>query len=251
MRFLMLSALLLVPSLAVAQDYKTVLDLPPGATLVNLSATERVEIDQDLLAATLRYEAENDDPRALQDDINGIMAQALEQAKSYGDIKAVTEQYYVYPYDFDPTPQPIKKGDLRQKMQRTWRGSQGMQIKSQNAADLLKLTGALQDLGLTMSGLQYTISPDLLEKTQDSLLEAALAKLKAKAERTAKGLGKTKADLLEVNVDIGGYYPQPMMARGMMAMDSSMAKAEMAPPVAAPGQSQVTLTVNARALLKP
>ena len=250
MRFLFLCALLTFPFIANAQDYKTILDIPPGATLVNLSATERVEIDQDLLVATLRYEAQNADPRKLQDDINGIMNAALEKAKAVSSVKVSTEQYYVYPYDYDPTPQPVQKGQLREKLQRIWRGSQGMQIKGTDAAALLKLAGELQDMGLAMGGLGYMISPDLLEKTQESLLEAALTKLKSKAERTAKGLGKTKADLLEVNVDMGGYYPQPMMARAPMA-DMAMAKAEMAAPVAAAGQSEITLTVSARALIRP
>jgi predicted secreted protein len=101
-----------------------------------------------------------------------------------------------------------------------------------------------------MQGLQYSVSPELMEETQNSLLEAALTKLKTKAERTAKALGKASAELLNVNVDMGSpHYPQPMMARAEMAMDS-MAGAKMAAPVAEPGETDITLTVNATALLK-
>ena len=54
MRFLAIAAFLLFTALpAAAQDYQTVLDIPEGATLVSLSATERVEVDQDLLVADL------------------------------------------------------------------------------------------------------------------------------------------------------------------------------------------------------
>lgn len=251
MRHLALLALLsaFVAAPALAQDYKTVLDIPAGHTLVNLSASEQVEIDQDLLVANLRYEIENKDPKKLQDDINEVMKKAVDQSKKYGAVKTSTQQYYVYPYDYDPNPQPVERGELRNKLERTWRGQQGIELKSKNSDELLRLMGELQALGLTVSGLQYTVSPELLEETREGLLEGALEKLGAKAARAAKALGKSKADLLEVNVDMGGYYPpQPMMARGM-AMEMSMAK--MDAPVATPGQSQIQMTVSARAILKP
>lgn len=250
MRSMLVAALLLTFSTpAFSQDYKTILDLPEGATLVNLSATERVEVDQDLLVASLRYEDQNADPKALQDAINETMTKAVDKAKTYKDVKISTQQYYVYPYDYDPNPKPIEHGEAPRKLERVWRGQQALELKSAKADDLLALVGALQELGLAVSGLNYTVSPELLEETQESLLEAALIKLQSKAERTAKALGKSSSDLLQVNVDIGGYYPAPMMARGM-AMDSAQAKMEMAAPVAEPGQSEITLTINAQAMLK-
>jgi predicted secreted protein len=98
--------------------------------------------------------------------------------------------------------------------------------------------------------MSYTLSPDKAQATQESLMESALEKLGKKADRAAKALGKSDADLLEVNVDSGGYYPQPMMMHANMEMaDSSMGK--MAAPVAAPGQTEITMTVSAKALLKP
>ena len=238
------------PFTAQAQDYKTILDIPAGQTIINLSANERVEVQQDLLVASLRFESENVSPKALQDEINKIMTKALDLAKTYKDVKVETDQYYVYPYDPEP-PKPLKDGEKPSKSIRTWRGSQGLTIKSTTANQVLELTGALQEMGLSMNGLNYTISPALIEKTQDSLMEIALAKLQAKAERTAKALGKSKADLVEVNVDVGGnYYPQPMMMRAM-AMDAGAVMEKAAPPVAAPGQSDINLTVSARAVLKP
>lgn len=227
---------------------KSALDLPPGQALVNLSATERVEVQQDLLVATLQYERENKNPRALQDEINTVMKKAVERAKADKDIKVSTQQYYVYMYE-PPVLHP-ETGQPRKKSEKIWRGSQGISLESKSADALLELTGELQDMGLTMQGLTYTISPELLETTHDSLLENALAKLKAKAERAGRALGKSQADLIEVNVDTGGFYPQPMPMMREMAMDASSQKA-MAAPVAEPGRSDISMTVSARALLKP
>jgi len=234
-----LAALTFVPG-ARAQDYQTILDIPAGQTLVNLSATERVEVEQDLLVATLQYESQDKDPRALQDRINEIMKKAVAAAKTYPDVKVSTQQYYVYQNEqYDNEGRPTVKN---------WRGQQGLQLESKQADALLKLTGELQAMGLVMSNLNYTLSQDLLEKTQESLLEAALKKLQSKAIRAAAALGKTKADLLEVNVDMGGgHYPQPMP---MMAREASMGMAKMDAPVADPGESDITLTVSARAMLK-
>lgn len=244
MRFI-LSTLLCVfaSSAAIAQDYKTILDLPEGSALVSLSASERVEIDQDLLIATLRYEADNADPSALQDEINKAMQKAVDAAKKVSTVKVATQQYYVYEYD----PNQDKPLSPKQKM---WRGQQGLMIKGKQADDLLKLAAELQTMGLKMEGLTYTVSPELLEETRESLLESALVKLKAKADRTAKALGKSTSELKQINVDMGGYYPQPYMARGGAVMDAMAMKAEVAAPVAAPGESEITLTVNAQALLK-
>lgn len=241
MRFILpLLAFCALATPAYAQDLPTLLDIPAGQSLVNLSATERVEVDQDLLIASLQYEADNKDSAALQNEINTKMAKAVETAKKVASVKITTGGYYVYQYDPDPN---TERNDME------WRGSQSLQIKGKKADDLLKLVGELQALGLSMQGLNYTVSPELMEETHNSLLEAALTKLKTKAERTAKALGKTSADLLNVNVDSGGQmYAQPMMAARMDMAAGAMEK--MASPVAEPGQTDVTLTVNATALLK-
>ncbi len=236
MRIILATALLLVFAWpANAQDYKTVLDVPEGATLVSLSATERVEVEQDLLVAQLKYEAENANPKALQDEINRAMKKAVDAAKKVKSVKVSTQQYYVHEYRRDKHAPKI------------WKGSQGLMIKGKTADELLELTGKLQEMGLTMSGLSYALSPELLEETRDNLLEVALKKLQAKAARTAKALGKTSADLLQVNVDMGGGT-RPQMMRSSMAMSEGIAAS--AAPVAAPGQSDITLSVNAQALVK-
>lgn len=243
MRILLAVVLLFITAAhASAQDYKTLLDLPQDTTLVSLSATEQVEVQQDLLVANLRYETTNTDPRKLQDEINTLMKKALDEAQKVSSVKAATQQYHVYEFD-----RSAGKGTRRDM---AWRGQQGLMIKGKKADDLLELTGKLQDMGLSMSGLNYQVSPELLEETRESLLEDALKKLMAKADRTAKAIGKSKSELLQINVDMGGYYPQPQMMRSDMAYEGAAMKT-MAAPVAAPGESQITLTVSAQALLKP
>lgn len=222
-----------------------------GQTVLNISASERQNVQQDLLIASLRYETESTDSAALQNKINTLITKALEAGKKYKDVQVATDHYYVYPYDPNqqPHPDPEEKIDNHEKKPVVWRGSQGLQLKSKNSADLLKLLGELQAMGMQTNNLSYTLSPESFETVRDGLMESALTKLREKAERAAKALGKKEAELVEVNVDTAyPNYPMPMMARaemGMQAMDMKSAA-----PVASPGDSEITLTVSARAVLK-
>ena len=219
----------------------------PGSaeTILNISATERLLVPQDLLLASLRIEKENADPKAVQAEINTLMAKAIEAAKLVPTVKVSTGQYYVYQYDPNPQPSPQKSG---QKPVLQWRGTQTLNLQSTSADDLLKLAGALQDSGLIMGELSYTLSPEKADEAKDSLMEAALAKVKARAERAATAMGKSRTELIEVSVDAADNPIQPQMMMRAMAMDGGMEKA--AAPSAEAGETEITLTVSARALLK-
>lgn len=249
MRFFLILSVLFAGFTAPAMAQEASL-VKPGQTVLNISASERQNVQQDLLIASLRYETESPDSAALQNKINTLITNALTIGKKYQDVQVATDHYYVYPYD--PNPQPHPDPDQRiensEKKPVVWRGSQGLQLKSKNSADLLKLLGELQAIGMQTNNLSYTLSPESFEIVRDGLMESALTKLREKAERAAKALGKKEAELVEVNVDTAyPNYPMPMMARAEMAMDKS---AGYAAPVASPGDSEITLTVSARAVLK-
>jgi predicted secreted protein len=238
MRLLLLSALLLtLPLTAKAQTQDVILAMPDGQAILNISATERREVEQDLLVATLSFKSVNKDPRVVQNEINEKMKDALSKAKKEDDVKVSTGSYQVY-----------ERTDQRTK-ETKWHGSQSLTLKSKNSEEILELVGNLQGMGLVSNELSYTLAPDTAVEVQDSLMEAALKQLQTRANRAAKALGKSTAELREVNVNGGNVpYQQVHQARGMMAMADSM---EMAAPVASAGESTITLTVNARVILKP
>lgn len=219
-----------------------------GETILHISATERMQVPQDLLTASLRIEKENADAKAVQAEINTIMAKAVETAKAVTTVKTSTGHYYVYQYNPNP-PVPQKDEKEVKKPEERWRGSQSLQLQSTSADDLLKLAGALQDSGLVMENLSYSLSPEKADEAKDSLMEAALTKVKAKAERAAKAMSKTRADLVEISVDSAdSYMPQPVMGRALAMDAGGMEKASA--PTATPGETEITLTVAAKALLK-
>lgn len=240
-----LSAPLSLP--AAANALPAAATLPEGQTILNIAATERTEIQQDLLIASLRIEKDGADAKAVQGEINALMTKALAAAKAVEAVKVSTGQYYVYRND--PNPLPYKDEKPAADLPVTWRGSQSLDLQSTSADALLKLAGELQDMGLAMGGLTYTLSPEKADAAKDALMEKALAKVTARAERAAKALGKGSMALIEINVDAADNIIQPYQMMRGMAMSGAAEK--MAAPVAEPGQSEITLTVSARALLKP
>ncbi len=237
--------LLLCAAGAQAQD-RPFVPLPEGQTLLNVSATERTQVQQDTLIASMNVTKNGADPRTIQNEINTLMQQALVKAKAVNGIEVSNGQYYVYQDAPEPPPAPMK--ERSEKRTPLWHGTQSIELKGKQADDILKVAGELQDMGLVMNGLNYTLSPAKADEAQESLMESALAKVRQKAERAAKALGKTKVELSEVSVDAVNNV-MPMMR---MSMKAEMAPAaEMQPPSAEPGMADIELTVSARALLKP
>ena len=176
------------------------------------------------------------------------MTKALELAKKESSFKVSTGAYSVYKFD---NPIIVNKQTGEQKTEPLWRGSQTIDIESKDATKLLDAVGKIQGMGFAMNNLAYTLSPEVTEKVRDELMVDALKKLTAKADIVAKTLGKTKVDLVDVNVDAGG--PVMPMYKAMMsrAEAAPMAADAMIAPVAEAGETDVSLTVSARALIKP
>ncbi len=238
-KILLTAALLAFPlSPAMADNDDPVIILPEGQAIMSISATERREVEQDLLVATLSYKAEDRDARKVQNEINEKMREAVDKAKKEKNVKVNTGSYQVY-----------ERTNSRTNTKK-WHGSQSLTLKSKEAEDILDLVGELQGMGLVSNGLSYTLSPETSVEIQDSLMEDALKQLQERATRAAKALGKSGAVLREINVSGGGIpYQRKHYARSAMMMSAD--SAEMAAPVAEAGESTITLTVNARALLMP
>lgn len=233
------------PAVAVVHDTTPVKISFPGMgeTVLNISATERLHVPQDLLLASLNIEKENADPKALQVAINDAMKAAMASAQAVTDVKSSTGQYYVYQHEPVISIPKTTKGTTASS--KTWRGTQTIDLKSTNAEALLTLAGKLQEAGLVMTNLTYTLSPEKADEAKDSLMEAALAKVKTRADRAAKAMGKSRTDLVEVSVDAADNM-QPIMMRSM-AFGGAASKTA---PTAEPGETEITLTVTAKALLK-
>ena len=218
-----------------AQNQFNLNELQTGQLVLNLSATEQLSVDQDTLNVYMQYSAQGRNTSALQNEVNEAMREALKILEATDNIEYSTQQYHVYNMQGRNNQNP------------TWRAQQSIQMSSINAEALLVVTARLQQLGLTLNSMNYSLSSEKYEEVSDSLMNAALQKLQARANEAASTLNKATAALVEVSLN-GGNNQLFRGAMASMAMDSMES---MAVPVAEPGTTQVSLTVSARALLSP
>jgi predicted secreted protein len=235
-----LFASVLASSAALGQNQFSLGTLQPGQLLLNLSATEQREVAQDTLNATLQFSVQGRDQTELQNDVNMAMRKAVDLLEADGRVDFSTTQYHVYIIE----PGRPSRTDIENPV---WRAQQGVALTSMDSAALLDLAGQLQASGLVITNQYYSLSSARYEEIAGQLLQAALGKLQQRADATATGLGKSSAELVEVSLD--GSPNFAYRERG--AFTSMAIDAAMAPPVAAPGETQVSLTVTARAILQP
>ena len=238
--YLLLVTLAGASGMAAAQNNYDLSVLNPGEIMLNLDASEQIEVQQDTLHASLYYAAQGRDRVALQNEVNRKMTEALELLAD-GEVEYATQQYHVYQVQ---AARPTR-GDIENPV---WRAQQNVSLTSKDSAALLELAAKLQAMGLTMGSLNYSLSPQRYEEVSDSLMEAALTKLRNRANTTAAALGKGSSELVEVTLNASNNY----FARNMTTMAmSGEAAMDMAIPVAEPDMTTVMVSVSARAILLP
>lgn len=226
---------------ALAQNEFSLGTRQPGQILLNISATEQRDVDQDTLNASLQYSAQGRDRTALQDEVNTAMRKALDILEEASDVEYFTTQYQVYVID---AGRP-SRSDVENPV---WRAQQEVALTSLDSDALLEVMGQLQSAGLVVTSQYYSLSTGRYEEVASGLMQAALAKLQSRANEAAAGLGKSAAELVEVSLDGSPNFAYREQFAGVAYRT---ADAAVATPVAEPGKTQVTMTVSARAVLSP
>jgi predicted secreted protein len=236
--FLLLPVLLAAP--AQAQNQFNLGTLQSGQLMLNLNTTDQREVEQDTLNATLDFVQQGRDRTELQNTLNTTMTKALELTKGVASVESNTSRYQA----FIVNSENPSRTDVNNPI---WRVQQSIELTSTDTAALLELAGRLQELGLTMSGLQYSLSNERYEAVAAELTAQALGTLQQRAEAAARSLGKDRAELVEVSLSDS---PNFMPAQRAFSMAMS-ADAAMKAPVADPGKTQITVNLSARAVLSP
>jgi predicted secreted protein len=120
-----------------------------------------------------------------------------------------------------------------------WRVRQSLRLEATDKAAMTKLLGSLQER-LAIASVGYEVSPARREEVEARLIEAAIRRFGARAERITQTFGRAHYTLVNVNIDAHGNAPQPMeyMPR-MVAM-----KADMAEPSIAAGVQTIVVGIN-------
>jgi predicted secreted protein len=204
-------------------------------TSVHLDQQAQKVVPRDRLQAELRVEASGPDSRAVQDEVNRRMGTALAKARKSAALTVQSGGYSVY------REQPQKGPEV-------WHASQSLAFSSKDFDAVLKLSGELENDGLAMSGLRFSLAPETLRAAQSDLTAQALSGLRDRAAEVAADLGMSVAHYKELTV--GNATETFSGPRPMMMMAKAMAPgAPVAPPDAEPGDSTISLTVQAEVIL--
>lgn len=210
---------------------------PETATVLHLSEQAQRMVTRDQLRAELRAEAVDADAAKLQAEINRHMTAALARAKGVAGVTVETGGYSVYPEQ--------RSGPSSAPRALSWHGSATLSLAAHDAAPLLALVGALQQDGLVISVLGYELTPAAAKRVEDDLTDEALARVKARGERIAASLGLVVLRIRDLRVgNAGGTQPLPRFRA-----EATLASAP--PPVAEPGQTTVSVSVDADVVLAP
>jgi len=226
-----------------AQNQLNLGELQTGQLVLNLSVTEQQQVEQDTLNAYLVFMVQGRNKTALQDEVNAAMQKALALLRDYPSINSSTSYYQVYVVqNARPTRTDVTDPVIR--------AQQGVNLVSTDSATVLELTGQLQAAGFVLNSLHYSLSADAHERIAGELLAVALTKLQVRADGAAITLGKKRADLVEVSMDGSPNFMQ-MRQRGGMESFAMAADAGFNAPVAEPGETTISVSVSARAVLSP
>lgn len=113
----------------------------PAETLLRLAESAEVTRSPDELRATLRAETRAATTAAAQAAINRAVAAALERARAVPSARASTGSYWT----------------SRTEGPNGWQTSQTLILRSEDAAALLDLVGALQGGGLALTDLGWSL----------------------------------------------------------------------------------------------
>ncbi|MDO7899608.1 SIMPL domain-containing protein [Pseudomonas citrulli] len=197
---------------------------------ISLRAEVNKDVARDLMIVTLYTEEQNTDPAKLAAAVSTTLNKAIGQAKQVNGITLRQGSRNSYPiYD-------NKGGKIT-----GWRERAELRLESADFAALSKLTGELLT-DLKMGGMDFAISTDTRQSSEDALLKDAVNAFKARAQLTTEALGGKGYKIVNLNLNSNGY-PQPYLRAPMMMKGASMDAESVTPDVEA-GTSKVTMTAD-------
>lgn len=210
--------------------------VPAPENVVNLSASASAEVANDLLTVVFSTRREGPDAGPVQAQLKQALDAALAEARRAAQAANAAEAgaMTLRTGNFSLTPRYTDKGGAS-----GWVGQAELVVEGRDAQALAQLTGRVQTMNIARVG--WSLSREARERVEGEVVAQAIARFRAKADRTARLFGFTGWLLREVSV--GGDEPR-MYARPMaMAARADGAPMEAPLPVEA-GQAAVTASVN-------
>jgi predicted secreted protein len=218
MRLLIASVVFIFPFLVTAHEQTDHYDR------VNLSASAQTRVENDTVIATLYAQEEGSDAQQLANMVNERINQAIKLVKQHDAIKLQTSSY---------TSNPVYYKNKRTG----WRVRQDIRLESRDMVLMSEVLGQLQKT-LALQGMNFAVSPELQNRTDDELISEALKLFEQRANNITKQLRRKNYKIVDINVSTSAnHYARRSYELAAMASDVK------APSIEA-GEQTVKVTVS-------
>lgn len=222
------SAFLLPLLFATTTTAQTIAPAPAEVSAVSLTASANMQVDNDRMTILLQAESEKPNAGVASAEVNSKMAKALALAKAVSSVTGKTLNY--------STDQVMEKGRMVR-----WRVTQLLQIETADFAAGANLATKLQDEGLLLSSLTFSVSPEARRKALAQLQHDALVEWQSRARQAAASMGYAGYAPGRLTINAGDSGPRPRRA--------AMATMAADPVAVSAGSSEMVVTVAGEAML--
>lgn len=201
-----------------------------AANQVSFSSTASLEVTKDVLFVTLQASREGVEAAAVQAALKQVLDAALAEARRAaqpGLLEVRTGNFNLSPrYGRDGRPNG-------------WTGTADMTLEGKDIGRVAATAGKLVSLNIVQTG--YSLSRELREQHESSLIAQAIQRYRARADEIARQFGFSGYRLRELNVQTSdGEIGRPMPMMRSMAV----ATADAAPLPTEGGKGLLTATVQ-------
>ena len=205
----------------------------------HLSASATMQVLHDWLVIRLAVQKEGADAALVQRQLKTTLAAALTQAQS--EAKPMSME--VSTGQLNVSPRYNREGKTS-----GWVGTAELMVQGRDLDRITATAGRLN--GLSVSQVEWQISPELLAQSEASVQGQAVAQWRAKASALTQQLGLTRYTISDVTLSTQGNG-QSISPRAIpMVMMDPGPDARSAPLPLQAGQSQVTVVVSGHILLQ-
>nr|CAA6818216.1 MAG: Unknown protein [uncultured Thiotrichaceae bacterium] len=198
---------------------------------ISFAVSAEKEVENDVLTATLFASQTGQNTNELADTVNKDISWAMDIAQQENKIENRTLGY---------TTNPVYKNGRVDG----WQVRQNIELKSKDSKVLSGMLGQLQQK-LRVQSIAYSISTEVRQATEESLISEALASFKNRAAQVQANMERSEYRVVRLDIQTGGNFPQPMF-RGARAEGMMMADAAPTAPNLNAGKQKVKVSVNAQ-----
>ena len=162
---------------------------------VNLSASAQTQVENDTVIALLYAQEEGSDAVQLAELVNQRVSEAVKLVKQHDAVKLQTTGYSTSPV--------YHKNKIT-----GWRVRQNIRLESRDMTLMSTLLGQLQQR-LALQSMNFTVSPELRNNTDDELIAEALKVFEQRANNITQQLRRKNYKIVDINVATSAnHYPR-------------------------------------------